>query len=173
MGKIESAKASSGPPLPPWLEAFLEDAADWAKGRMWIPRAILLAYLVYADIRFLRDPLSSNAERTGLSLEAIAERVSALIETRGGEGSRIYAEGAVIEVPAVPATAVVDPTGCGDAYRAGLLFGIAERWTWERTGRLASLLGSLKIACRGGQNHTVNRDELGALYYSQFRENLW
>ena len=113
------------------------------------------------------------AERTGLSLEAIAERVSALIETRGGDGSRIYAGGAVIEVPAVPATALVDPTGCGDAYRAGLLFGIAERWTWERTGRLASLLGSLKIACRGGQNHTVNRDEVGTLYYSHFRENLW
>ena len=50
----------AGPHLPPWLEQFLEDASDWAKGRMWIPRAILLAYLVYADIRFLRNPLSST-----------------------------------------------------------------------------------------------------------------
>jgi hypothetical protein len=60
MGKIESAKASARPNLPPWLESFLEDAADWAKGKMWIPRAILLAYLVYADIRFLHNPLSST-----------------------------------------------------------------------------------------------------------------
>jgi adenosine kinase len=113
------------------------------------------------------------SERTGLSLTDIAGRVDALIETRGGEGSRIYADGTVIDVPIVPAKAVVDPTGCGDAYRAGLLYGIAEQWSWERTGRLASMLGAIKIASRGGQNHRVNRDELAALYDSHFRENLW
>jgi adenosine kinase len=113
------------------------------------------------------------SERTGLSLPEIAGRVDALIETRGAEGSRIYADGAVIDVPTVPAKAIVDPTGCGDAYRAGLLYGIAEGWDWARTGRLASMLGSIKIASRGGQNHSVNRDELATLYYSQFRENLW
>ncbi len=98
------------------------------------------------------------SERTGLSLEAIADRVDALIVTLGAAGARIHADGAVLEIPAVKATAVVDPTGCGDAFRAGLLYGIVHGWNWERTGRLASTLGSLKIASRGGQNHAVSRD---------------
>ena len=71
----------------------------------------------------------------------------------GGAGAQIHTEGATLEIPAVPAAAVVDPTGCGDAFRAGLLYGIVQGWDWERTGRLASTLGSLKIASRGGQNH--------------------
>ena len=98
------------------------------------------------------------AERTGLSEEAIARRVDALVVTLGGEGSRIHADGATIHVPAVPAAELVDPTGCGDAYRAGLLYGMSQRWDWEKSGRLASLLGSMKIGSRGGQNHAVNRE---------------
>lgn len=113
------------------------------------------------------------AERTGLSIEAIAARVEALIVTRGGEGSRIYADGDVLEIPPVKPAAVVDPTGCGDAYRAGLLYGIAHGWNWERTGRLASLLGSLKIASRGGQNHALSRDGIAALYDERFGQPLF
>ncbi len=60
MGKIESAHTQPSRQLPPWLETFLSDAEDWARGRMWIPRALLLLYLVYADVRFLRDPDSST-----------------------------------------------------------------------------------------------------------------
>ena len=86
------------------------------------------------------------AERTGLTIEAIAKRVKALIVTRGAEGSLIHVDGTVLEIAAVKPAALVDPTGCGDAYRAGLLYGIANGWDWERTGRLASLLGSVKIA---------------------------
>jgi adenosine kinase len=112
-------------------------------------------------------------ERTGLSLKEIASRVEALIVTLGADGSQIYADGTVLQIPAVKPTALVDPTGCGDAYRAGLLYGIGQRWDWKRTGGLASLLGSLKIASRGGQNHAVNRDALAALYYGCFREYLW
>jgi adenosine kinase len=74
-------------------------------------------------------------ERTGLSLQALAERVNALVVTFGAEGSVIYAGAATHKIPAVKATAVVDPTGCGDAYRAGLLYGIAHGWEWERSGR--------------------------------------
>ena len=107
-------------------------------------------------------------ERTGLSIEAIAGRVDALIVTRGGEGSQIHADGTVLDIPAVKPTALVDPTGCGDAYRAGLLYGIASGWDWLRTGRLASLLGSLKIASRGGQNHPLGRDAIAALYEKSF-----
>ena len=112
-------------------------------------------------------------ERTGLSIEAIAGRVDALIVTRGGEGSQIHADGTVLDIPAVKPTALVDPTGCGDAYRAGLLYGIASGWDWQRTGRLASLLGSLKIASRGGQNHALGRDAIAALYEKSFGSALF
>jgi adenosine kinase len=113
------------------------------------------------------------AERTGLSIEAIAARVDALIVTRGGEGSRIYADGAVLDIPAVKPAALVDPTGCGDAYRAGVLYGIGQGWDWERTGRLASLLGSIKIASRGGQNHALGRDAVATLYHDRFGQALF
>jgi adenosine kinase len=113
------------------------------------------------------------AERTGLALEAIAARVEALIVTRGGDGSRIHADGRTLELPAVKPPSLVDPTGCGDAYRAGLLYGIASGWEWERTGRLAATLGSLKIASRGGQNHSVSRDAVAKLYHDQFQAYPW
>jgi len=112
-------------------------------------------------------------ERTGLSLEDIAARVRALIVTLGADGSRIYSEGEVIDIPAVRPAALVDPTGCGDAYRAGLLYGIAHEWEWVRTGRLAALLGSVKIASRGGQNHAVDRERLAELYAAHFGGSLW
>jgi adenosine kinase len=92
-------------------------------------------------------------DRTGLTMEDIASRVTALIVTRGENGSEIYADGKRIDIPAVKAEFVQDPTGCGDAYRAGLLFGITNEMDWEKTGRLASLLGALKIAHQGPQNH--------------------
>ncbi len=113
------------------------------------------------------------AERTGLTIEVIAKRVEALIVTRGGEGSLIHVDGGVLEIAAVRPAALVDPTGCGDAYRAGLLYGIASGWDWERTGRLASLLGSLKIASRGGQNHAVDRQKIAALYQERFGQALF
>jgi adenosine kinase len=113
------------------------------------------------------------AERTGLPLDAIASRVEAVIETLGGEGSRIRTGGRTLDIPAVAPAAVVDPTGCGDAYRAGLLYGIAHGFDWDKTGRLAGLLGTQKIASRGGQNHDVGRDAIGALYHERFGHYLW
>ncbi|HVO87107.1 MAG TPA: carbohydrate kinase family protein [Casimicrobiaceae bacterium] len=112
-------------------------------------------------------------ERTGLSLDAVAERVEALIVTMGAEGSVIHARGNHYAIPPVPAREVVDPTGCGDAYRAGLLYGISQRWPWEKTGRLASLLGAVKIGSRGGQNHDVNRERVATLYSEAFGTSLW
>jgi adenosine kinase len=112
-------------------------------------------------------------ERTGLSLQDIAARVQALIVTLGADGSRIHSGGELIDVPAVRPAALVDPTGCGDAYRAGLLYGIAHEWEWLRTGRLASLLGAVKIASRGGQNHAVDRKRLAELYAAHFGGSLW
>ena len=113
------------------------------------------------------------SERTGLSLAALAERVEALVVTLGAEGSVIHVGGATHTIAPVKAAAVVDPTGCGDAYRAGLLYGIAHEWDWRRTGRLAAVLGSLKIASRGGQNHAVNRENVAALYAKAFDEDVF
>jgi adenosine kinase len=108
------------------------------------------------------------ADKTGRSLEALARMVDALIVTKGVWGSTIYAAGEQHEIPSVKPTAVVDPTGCGDAYRAGLLYGIAAGLDWPTTGRLASLMGAIKIAARGGQNHQASRAEIGALYQRHF-----
>ena len=100
-------------------------------------------------------------------------RVDALVVTMGGEGSIIHAGGATYAIPAVRPEAIVDPTGCGDAYRAGLLYGIAHDWDWQTTGNLASLMGSLKIASRGGQNHVVDRDAIAVRYRDAFGEYPW
>ena len=113
------------------------------------------------------------SERTGWSFAEIAERVSALIITMGGEGSVIHADGATYAIPAVRPAAIVDPTGCGDAYRAGLLYGIARGWDWQATGNLASVMGALKIASRGGQNHAVARDRVAALHREAFGTRPW
>jgi adenosine kinase len=112
-------------------------------------------------------------DRTGFALPDIARRVEAVIETLGADGSRIHAGGSTLEIPALPAAALVDPTGCGDAYRAGLLYGIAQQWDWERTGRLAATLGAIKIGSRGGQNHSADRDTVASRYHLQFGEYPW
>jgi adenosine kinase len=103
-------------------------------------------------------------EKTGLTLEQLATKVKALIVTLGGLGSHIYADGQRFEIPCVKAEKIVDPTGCGDAYRAGLLYGIANGWDWPTCGRLASTLGAIKIASRGGQNHKPTREEIEHIY---------
>ncbi|MFA7279980.1 MAG: carbohydrate kinase family protein [Sterolibacterium sp.] len=112
-------------------------------------------------------------ERTGKTVEELAHQVRALIVTLGGSGSEIYTEEGRVTIPCVKAGNLVDPTGCGDAYRAGLLYGIEQGWAWEKTGRLASLMGAIKIGHRGGQNHKPKRDEIAARYLESFGETLW
>ena len=112
-------------------------------------------------------------DRTGRSIEELAGEVEALVITLGGAGSRIYAGGRCHEIPCVQADAVVDPTGCGDAYRAGLLYGIAAGWHWEKIGQLAAVMGALKIAHRGGQNHRPSRDQIANLFARAFGEAPW
>ncbi|MDX5364026.1 MAG: carbohydrate kinase family protein [Pseudazoarcus pumilus] len=112
-------------------------------------------------------------DRTGLSLEEVATRVEALVVTRGAEGSHIYTGGERIDIPCVAAAAIEDPTGCGDAYRAGLLYGLANGLSWLRTGRLASVMGAIKIAQRGGQNHCPSREDIARIYREAFEEELW
>jgi len=112
-------------------------------------------------------------ERTGSKLEELAKRVKAVVVTMGARGSVIYTGGQQIEIPCVKPQEVVDPTGCGDAYRAGLLYGVAAGLDWPLTGRLASLLGALKIAKRGGQNHHFTRDEIAQRFKQEFGTRLW
>ena len=125
----------------------------------------------YCAVNDYEAQLMSN--KTGHSIESLAARVEAFVVTLGSEGSRIYAGDDCIEVPAVPPSALVDPTGCGDAYRAGLLHGIEQGWGWLSCGRLASVMGSLKISHRGGQNHCPGRAEIGAAFQSAFDEDPW
>lgn len=107
-------------------------------------------------------------ERTGLSLERIASQVEALIVTLGEHGAEIYAGGQRYRIPSVKPAAVVDPTGCGDAFRGGLLYGIERGFDWETTGRLASLMGSLKIAKQGPQNHAIGREAIHEQFTAAF-----
>ena len=133
----------------------------------------LLHFLKLADWCTVNDyEARLLGERTGLSLEALAGEVKALIVTLGGQGSTIYADGRRIDIPCTEPDAVADPTGCGDAYRAGLLHGIARGWAWEKTGRLASLMGALKIAHRGGQNHKPTREDIAARFRRTHGESL-
>jgi adenosine kinase len=107
-------------------------------------------------------------ERTGWSVAECTKHVKALIITRGSEGSVIHTNGKSYEIPCAKAKEVVDPTGCGDAYRAGLVHGILRGLDWETTGRIASLMGAIKISVRGTQNHTFTKAEFDALYAREF-----
>jgi adenosine kinase len=106
--------------------------------------------------------------RTGLSPHELAEHVEALIITKGGEGSQIYTEGKRIDIPCAKAEKLADPTGCGDAYRAGLMHGIMHGKDWEETGRIASLLGAIKIEQHGTQNHTFTIEYFKSRYQTSF-----
>lgn len=125
----------------------------------------LMHFIKLADYLAVNDyEAQLMQDKTGLSLEALAGHVKALIVTLGAKGSAIYADGQRFDIPCVKADAIVDPTGCGDAYRAGLLYGIARRWDWAACGRLASVMGAIKIGSRGGQNHKPSKAEIEKMY---------
>ena len=107
-------------------------------------------------------------ERTGLTLAQLAEKVEALIITKGGDGSTIYTNGKEIHIPAASVVNLADPTGCGDAYRAGLLYGLLNKFDWEITGRIASLMGAIKIEHHGTQNHWFNLEKFKQRYLESF-----
>jgi adenosine kinase len=111
-------------------------------------------------------------ERTGKSPEQLARQVEAVIVTRGGEGSTIYAGGAEIDIPLASAQHLVDPTGCGDAYRGGLLYGLQNGMDWDVTGRIASLMGAIKIEHAGTQNHGLSRVDFDARFKETFGFSL-
>jgi adenosine kinase len=107
-------------------------------------------------------------QKTGLTLKEVAAQVDALIVTQGAQGSTIYTAGRTLTIPSAKPKAVVDPTGCGDAYRAGLIHGLLRGLDWETIGRTASLMGAIKIESRGPQNHRFTRAE----FDRRFRDNF-
>lgn len=142
---------------------------DPGQGMPMFNGAELLRFLELANYATFNDYESELVqERTGLSLEQLASKVDALIITLGGNGSKIYTQGQCIDIPAVPAKQVLDPTGCGDAYRAGLLFGLINDYDWEITGRIASLLGTIKIEHSGTQNHVFTLTEFKQRFEESF-----
>jgi len=111
-------------------------------------------------------------ERTGKSPHELAEMVDALIITRGGEGSHIYTQKHRHEIPTAKVKGINDPTGCGDAYRAGILYGLLNDMDWETTGRIASLMGAIKVESTGPQNHSFTMDEFKQRYKDSFGMSL-
>lgn len=109
---------------------------------------------------------------TGESINTLAQQVDALIVTRGGEGSVVYTDGDEIEIPTVNVDQAIDPTGCGDAYRAGLLLGLEKGWDWQTSGRVGSLIGAIKVQQEGTQNHQFSIDEFARQYETHFERAL-
>ncbi len=134
----------------------------------------LLNFLQLADYCCVNDyEARLLSEKTGKPLDELAGLVEALVITLGANGAEIHTGGRRIDIPSVRPDDLVDPTGCGDAFRAGLLYGIAGGMGWEKAGRLASLMGSIKIAHRGGQNHKTAREQIAARYEAAFGEKPW
>ena len=181
----DAADVKLGIVAPDGREAMLQHAQEFAdagipfvfdpgQGLPMFSGEELMDFVSMADYVAVNDyEARLLQEKTGQTPEQIAKLVQALVVTRGPEGSYIYTDGQRLDIPSVKAEKVVDPTGCGDAYRAGLLFGIVNQLDWEDVGRLAGILGALKIAHSGAQNHRLTRDEIGALYAKHFGFSLW
>jgi adenosine kinase len=133
----------------------------------------LRAFIAQASYVAVNDyEASLLTERTGWSAEEIAARVQALIITRGGEGSWIFANRQKLVIPVAPVAQLADPTGCGDAYRAGLLHGLQKGLDWPTTGRIASLAGAIKMEHHGTQQHHYTMKDFAARYRAAFGQVL-
>jgi len=133
----------------------------------------LLNFMEQATWAIFNDYESELMQKqTQLSLAELADKVETLVVTQGGKGSQIYTQGKMIEIPAATAKTLNDPTGCGDAYRAGLMFGIMNGYDWEETGRIASLMGAIKIEHHGTQNHTLTMEAFKIRYQESFGVQL-
>ena len=107
-------------------------------------------------------------QRTGKSIAELARDMDAIVVTRGGQGASLYQDGVEHQIPPVPATDIVDPTGCGDAHRSGLLYGLSSGWSWADACKLANLMGSIKIASRGPQNHAPTRAQISSALHAHY-----
>lgn len=108
------------------------------------------------------------AQSTGRSLPELSRSVSALVVTHGDAGSTVWTGGEALAIPPAKVAQALDPTGCGDAYRAGLLFGLLREMEWPVTARVASLLGAIAVESHGTQNHTADAALLARRYEESF-----
>lgn len=129
----------------------------------------LRAGILNADVLIVNDyEMELLRQKVGMGEQEVLRRSEALIVTRGAQGSTIYLKDRRIDVPAVPERRILDPTGVGDAYRAGLLKGMAVGADWETAGRLGSVAATYALECVGGQSHRFTWDEFKARYEENF-----
>jgi adenosine kinase len=176
----DSEQVSLGIISPDGREGMIEHAAQFAEagipfifdpgqGLPMFDGEELLRFIDQADWLAVNDyEWQMVRERTGLTAEELTRRLQALIITRGGKGSVIHTADGEIRIPAARPAAVKDPTGCGDAYRAGLIHGLNHGLDWETTGRIASLMGAIKIEHFGTQKHRFTMDEFRARFREEF-----
>jgi adenosine kinase len=107
-------------------------------------------------------------QRTGKTIAELARGLRAVVVTRGAEGASLWTDGTEQPIGPVRADAVVDPTGCGDAHRAGLLYGLTSGWSWLDSCKLANVMGAVKIASRGPQNHQPTREQISKLLQQSY-----
>jgi adenosine kinase len=174
------AEVALGIVAPDGRQAMIEHAAQFAaagipfifdpgQGLPMFDGAELAHFIEQATWVAVNDyEWSMLQQKTGWTAADVAGRVKALIITQGAAGSVIHADGRTWEIPCARPRAVIDPTGCGDAYRAGLIHGLLYGLDWQTCGRLAALLGALKIESRGPQNHVFTREEFLRRYLDNF-----
>jgi len=132
-----------------------------------------LAFLDQATYAMVNDYESEMLiSKTGLNLDEIAQKLEALIVTRGGEGSHIFVGGECIEVPVAPISEAVDPTGCGDAYRAGVMHGLTQGFDWKVCGQMGAVCGAIQIEHAGTQSHEFTPEQFAERYQQAFGESL-
>lgn len=176
----EANGVSIGIVSPDGREGMLEHAAQFAdagipfifdpgQGMPLFDREELVCFLEQATwVTFNDYEWQLMQDRTGLSADEVADRVEALIITHGADGSVVYARGERDAIPPARPGVVNDPTGCGDAYRAGLLYGLMNDMDWATTGRIASLMGAIKIQEFGTQNHRFEPPEFEGRFIECF-----
>ncbi|KAA0446386.1 MAG: carbohydrate kinase family protein [Candidatus Thioglobus sp.] len=166
MGMIEHAQQFTDGKI-----AFIFDPGQ---GLPMFSGAELTVFIKQATYLAMNDYESQMLQdKTGLDLATIASMVEALIITKGSEGSEIHTNGEIIRIKAVSVGIAKDPTGCGDAYRAGLMYGLMQGLDWKTTGQLASLLGAIKVTHLGTQNHKFDLAEIKKLYIENYAASLF
>ncbi len=185
LNQVDDAKGISlGIVSPDGRQGMVEHAAQFAdsgipfifdpgQGLPMFGREDLLTFIDQASWITVNDYESAlMQERTGLSVAEIADRVEGLVVTLGGKGSVIYTEGHRIDISPATVTHAVDPTGCGDAFRAGLIYGLMNQMEWQTSGQIASLMGAIKIESHGTQNHSFTLESFRERYQAVYGEEF-
>lgn len=157
-----------------FAQAGIPFVFDPGQGLPMFGKAELDRFLELATYAAVNDyEAKMLCDRTGLTLEQIAAKLDALVVTRGAEGSWVFTEGQRHDISCVKAEQIADPTGCGDAYRGGLLYGLTEGMGIVNSAKLASLMGSLKIAVKGPQTYHHSREDIAARFETAFGHQPW